>query len=397
MIRKKNNFKIIIYTIIVLWILINLIKYPEKYIFTAKSTLITWFNIIVPSLFPFLVLTELLIEFRFVELIGTLLNPLMEPLFNVSGIGAFPFIMSFSSGYPIGVKLVTTLRKNNTISQTEGQRLLSFCSTSGPMFMVGAVSTVMLNNQNISPLIVIPHYLSAITIGLIFKFYEKNNGNRQSKKNKLNISFNQWLKPNNKFSLGNILTLSVKDSLFSIGTIGGFMIFYSIVVTTLKSSLSTNNFFCIFPFLDNNELFGALLSGIFEITIGCIEISSLSSISLLHKIILINFLIGWSGFSVHSQALSFIQNTDLNGKLYIISKLFHGLLSSLYCLLLYNIIYPKITTPSYNANFYSINSISTIYWTKIALYSIEVLFYSVISLLFYGIIINAINNIDYNK
>ena len=54
---------------------------------------------------------------------------------------------------------------------------------------------------------------------------------------------------------------------------------------------------------------------------------------------MINFLIGWSGFSIHSQALSFISKTDIDNKLYIISKFLHGILSSIFML---NIIYNKV-------------------------------------------------------
>ena len=159
---KKNNISTIIYILISLFVLYNIIIHPQDCIKAASKGLLAWINIVVPSLFPFLVISELLIGLGFVDFIGVLLEPLMVPIFNVSGKGAFPFAMSITSGYPVGVKLVTRLRKDKKISKSEAQRLLSFSSTSGPLFMIGAISTGMLNNPLISPLIVYPHYLGCL-------------------------------------------------------------------------------------------------------------------------------------------------------------------------------------------------------------------------------------------
>jgi len=49
--------------------------------------------------------------------------------------------------------------------------LPSFCSTSGPLFMIGAVAVGMFKNPLLGPLIALSHYLGALTVGLIFRFY----------------------------------------------------------------------------------------------------------------------------------------------------------------------------------------------------------------------------------
>src|SRR5690606_12149993 len=55
----------------------------------------------------------------------------------------------------------------------------------------------------------------------------------------------------------------------------------------------------------------------------------------------------WSGFSIHSQALSFISTTDINGKLYVISKFLHGIFASFYSIILYKLKYNSIIKPSF--------------------------------------------------
>ncbi|WP_077367379.1 sporulation integral membrane protein YlbJ [Anaerosalibacter sp. Marseille-P3206] len=401
--NSKKNLKIIFYLIIFIWLVINLIRFPNNCIIAAKKGLLTWFNIIVPSLFPFFIITDLLINFGFVDLIGTLLEPLMKPIFNVSGKGAFPLVMSFTSGYPVGVKLISSLRKENTFTKVEAQRLLSFCSTSGPIFMIGAVSTGMLNNQTISPLIVLPHYLGAITVGIIFRFYQykRDKNNQKFTKASIKNSFNKLLNYSNNVSIANLLANSIKSGFSSLTIIGGFMIFYSVVVEILKTSnfidIINNIIIAITPLKTNCKILEALLPGLFEITIGCVEISNLTELSFLSKIMIINFLIGWSGFSIHSQALSFIQTTDLNGKIYVFSKLLHGSFSSIYSYILYKLKYTNLTLPSFKPQITFWNTLSITSWIKVSAFSLQILLHSIVFLIIYGLIISSINKILFNK
>lgn len=399
--KYKNN-KITLYLLIFLWLIINIIIFPNNCIIAAKKGLLTWFNIIVPSLFPFFVITDLLINFGFIELIGALLEPLMKPLFNVSGKGAFPLIMSFTSGYPVGVKLVSSLRINNMVSKVEAQRLLAFCSTSGPMFMIGAVATGMFNTQSITPLIVIPHYLGAITVGVIFRFYKKQATPKYNISHMDNVRnlYTKTISSENK-SLGKLLSKSIQNSLYSISIIGGFMIFYSVVAEILKISWLINvlNTFIahITPLNENTQIIKAILSGIFEITIGCAEVTSLSDLSILNKILVVNFLIGWSGLSIISQALSFVQHTDLDGRIYVFSKLLHGCTSCLYSYVIYKLRFKNIILPSFNQINNLVYSISITTWSKIAIFSIVIMFCSIILLIIYGLIINTISKIYKNN
>ncbi len=70
----------------------------------AKNGLTLWANNVVPSLFPFFVITELLSNTNIVHHIGRFFDKMMRPLFNVPGECAFAFIMGLISGYPTGRK-----------------------------------------------------------------------------------------------------------------------------------------------------------------------------------------------------------------------------------------------------------------------------------------------------
>lgn len=359
--RRVTNF---IFLFIVFWVLLGIIKHPKLSVDSGYRGLLTWFNIIIPSLLPFFIVSEIITGIGFVNLIGRLLEPLMKPLFNVPGASAFPFSMSVVSGYPVGAKIVSTLRKENIISKIEAERTLCFSSTSGPLFMLGAVSIGMLNNPSIAPLIMYPHYLGSITLGLLLRFYKKSKNNDNQKENIEHKNYKMTTFKKN-LSIGAILSNGVKNSINTIGLIGGFIMFYSVVMELFFVSKIFNQLVGlinnIFHMNTNEEVIKGFTAGLLEVTTGC-KIIANTNLELIYKILIINFLVGWSGFSIHSQALSFINTTDIDGKIYLFAKFFHGVFSSIYGLILYLVKYKTIIKPSYLPGLYIPESIYPIGW-----------------------------------
>ena len=89
---KKN-----IIPILFLFFTIGLIAFSNNNLQASKTGLLLWANSIVPSLFPFFIAVELLSHTNIVQKLGKILDPIMKPIFNVSGIGSFPLIMGIIS------------------------------------------------------------------------------------------------------------------------------------------------------------------------------------------------------------------------------------------------------------------------------------------------------------
>ncbi|MEI3517742.1 MAG: hypothetical protein V8R50_10820 [Clostridia bacterium] len=87
---------------------------------------------------------------------------------TVFEIGYIPVLMSVLSGYPMGAKIVGDLRRSSEISVGEAKRLMSFCSTSGPAFLIGAVGTGMLGSGFLGGIIAAAHYLGAAVNGMVY-------------------------------------------------------------------------------------------------------------------------------------------------------------------------------------------------------------------------------------
>ena len=337
---KKNHFYILKFKQLILPFLliiftICLVIFSNTNLYAAKSGLLLWANSIVPTLFPFFVATELLSHTNFTYYLGKVLNRFMKPVFNIRGEGSFALIMGIISGYPTGAKIATNFRLNNICSKEECERLLSFTNNSGPLFILGTVGISMFGNSTIGILLLISHLLSAITVGIIFRFWKSNS--QQS-----SITSTSYKTSNANISLSNlggVIGNSITNSINTILLIGGFVVLFSVIISILQNSqllnIFTNLLDPIFNFLHIPEKFTTgFISGILELTNGLNIICNIPEKHLSYNIILASFLLGLGGLSVLLQVWSTIAKTDLSIRPYILGKLLHACISALYTFLL---------------------------------------------------------------
>ena len=321
--------KYIIPILIVLFT-ICLVVFSSSNLLAAKSGLILWATSVVPSLFPFFVATELLSNTSIPQILGRLFNIFMVPLFNIGGEGSFAIIMGIISGYPIGAKIACDFRKKNILSKEECERLLSFTNNSGPLFIIGTIGISMFGSSEIGFLLLITHLLACFTVGFIFRFWKKKylpgiNHDIISFESK-NISFS---------NLGEVLSNSIFNATSTIMMIGGFVVFFSVIISIFKASKLLNTITFIFlPFFKllhiPSSFVAPLFMGILEITNGIAAISSIHIKAISTNIILSAFLLGIGGISVFFQVLSIVSKTDLSIKPYFIGKILQGIFAALY-------------------------------------------------------------------
>ena len=315
-----------------------LVIFSSNNLQAVKSGLTLWANSVVPSLFPFFVATEILMNTNIINVFGKLLNSYMKPLFNVRGEGSFAFIMGIISGYPVGAKIASEFRKNNICSKEECERLLSFTNNSGPLFIIGTVGILMYGSTIIGLLLFITHILAGISVGIIFRFWERDTNS--------NLSFSKRNVENKTVSfsnLGEVLSKSITNSISTIFLIGGFVVIFSCVISILKASGVLNIFTSFISPIFNTfnidtSFISPLICGFLEITNGINSISQIACKKLSINLILTAFLLGFGGLSVFLQVLSITSKTDLSIKPYIYGKLLQGIFASFYTYIFINII-----------------------------------------------------------
>jgi sporulation integral membrane protein YlbJ len=355
--RRKDQLYLMLTSAVATFFVLSLISFPEASYRAAVDGVETWINVVLPALLPFFIGAEIMMGLGIIDFIGIMLEPFMRPLFKTPGISSFVYVMSITSGYPVGVKLTCDLVRQGRCTLAEGQRMLSFCSTSGPLFMIGAVAIGMLGSAEAGTVIALSHYAASIVLGIAFGIIFKGPSSTRatawqlpSIKNALRAMYKRRTEDGRP--IGQLLGDAVREGFNTMLMVGGFIIMFSVVIEIcrLTGLMRYVSDLLALPFgliHSPQPLLEPVLSGMVEITIGSRMVGSVQSVPMLYKVAAASFIIGWSGLCILAQALSFISKTELSAGLYIASKFCHGLLCGIISLVLGRLLLPNRLLPAF--------------------------------------------------
>ncbi|MGB9662776.1 MAG: sporulation integral membrane protein YlbJ [Moorellaceae bacterium] len=335
----------IIFTLAVVSLSAGIILCPRQAFQAALTGLQAWWQIVVPALLPFFVLSQLLMGLGIVHFLGVFLEPLMRPIFNVPGTAAFVVIMGYTSGAPLSALLTAQLRSQGLLTRAEGERLISFTNNASPLFMLGAVAVGMLNDPRLGPAIALAHYGANLCVGLLFRFYR---GGREyappvpfSLKHLPRRAWEALLLAQRQESrpLGQLLSEAVTRSFQVLLTIGGFITIFSVLIQLAQlSGITAGLTWVLSPFfrfmLLDPRSSSAVAAGLLEMTMGT-KMASELPLPLPARLEAISFILGWAGLSIHAQVAAMISSTDLRLAPFILARLLHALLAARLALFFY--------------------------------------------------------------
>lgn len=278
-------------------------------IVTAVNTSFSlWKNKLFPTLFPFLLFSNLLINYGFIEIISEIFKPFMNKFFKVSGKSSFIFFMSMISGIPSNAKYIELLLNKNLISTSEANKILMYTHFNNPLFIIFTIGT-LLHSIKLGIIILISHYLGNFIIGLLVRNINKTNINEEISLKNIKKSLD------NHISFGKTLKNGILDSINTMLLILGVITFFMIITSIIN---------VFFNFHENTK---ALLCGIFEITQGLNFISKLN-IDTIIKGFLMTIIISFGGFSAHIQVMSLLEEKKIRYKPYLLSRVLHSIISA---------------------------------------------------------------------
>ncbi len=303
---------------------LGLLLFPQETMAAARDGLRLCGNVIIPSLFPFFVLSSLVVELGLAGYLGRALEGIMRPLFRVGGACASAFALGFIGGYPVGARTAISLYQNGMCTKTEAERLLSFCNNSGPAFILGVVGAGVFSSSAVGVLLYLAHAAASVCVGVLFRFYRAG-GEGASAAAKAPPRFEA-----KRFTTA--FTGSVTGAFLSTLNICAFVIFFTVVIRLLFLSgvlPGTAKLLGLLlgPLGLDQAWAEKLLTGVLEISSGVWTLAG--SGALAGRLSMAAFMLGWAGFSVHCQVLSFIGDSGLSVRTYLAGKLLHGGLSVL--------------------------------------------------------------------
>ena len=297
-----------------LLLIILLAMSPARYAAACLEGVSLWAKAVLPSLFPFFILTALLTKLGAAEKLADKLSPLTKKC-KLPGVAAYCFLLSILSGYPVGSRIVADLAKNGSITERQAARMSAVCSTSGPMFLIGSVGGAMFGSSKAGVILLASHILTVLLACLAF------------------VPFLKPLPepPPKKFapSADNILYESVYGAVISILCVGGFIAaFYvlSLALSDLQILWLPEKFFGLFfP----QEIARGLCAGLLEATHGCALLASGGGIFALPAAA---FCVTFGGACILCQQLGYLKSAGVKAAPFIGIKALQGIAAFLLCL-----------------------------------------------------------------
>lgn len=238
-------------------------------------------GVLVPTLFPYMIISEMLVRANLGYYIGKHLEKPMRKIFGISGSGAGALILGIICGFPIGAKTASALYSRGELSKDEFGRLLAFCNYPSAPFAVFAVGKNLLGNTSLGIFL----YSLNVVVGLVFGAFS----GRKSKSSNFPHTLKQ---AESKQPLFTIITESVTSAAGAVISVCALVTFFTCAVGCLSA----------FDLINNLPILKAALFSFFELTSGVAACASLTSRQL--AAVLTGAAVGWSGLSVLMQIYS---------------------------------------------------------------------------------------------
>ncbi len=287
--------------------------FPDTAAAGAAAGLDVCLSVLVPSLFPFLVLSVFLVRSGASSLLGRVLEKPARLLFRLPGCCAPAVLMGLIGGYPVGARGAAALLRQGEISQEEARRMTLFCVNAGPAFVLSAVGARFLHSARAGALLLASSLTAGLLLGVLLR------GRRAASPRR-----GRQTPPPCTATAGQALVDSVSDACRSLVAMCCFVVLFSTALAYLAR---------LFP----PGLPLAALSALLEVTGGCRDLAAAGAPPWALAAAL-----GWGGLCVQLQILALPGTPRLPLWQLALARLAHAALAALIALPLCALFPPEI-------------------------------------------------------
>ncbi len=267
-------------------------------------------TVIIPSLFPYMALSELLVFSGVNKLFEGLFGGVFEKIFRIPKCATSAFILGVLCGFPVGAKVSYSLYKQGKINNDDLFHLLIFCNIQSSAFIINTVGISLLGSKNAGAFLYLSILISIIIVGMLYPKFFKQKGSFQ------NLGSHD--QNEKRQGLGATLTSSVKSSVLSILVVCGFVLFFYVICGII---------------IDLGEKLGIpsvvslLICSILEISCGCVEVAS--ALPQNAAFLACAMILGFSGISLHFQIASMCPDAEIKYGRFFTFKILTAIISGI--------------------------------------------------------------------
>lgn len=274
-------------------------------------------TVIVPSLFPFLVLSGVFIRSGLAARVGQRLDGVTRRLFGLPGCCGAVVLVGMVGGYPAGAAATKELLRNGEIGEKQAKHLLRFCVNGGPAFIIGTVGAGLLGSVSKGIMLYAAHLLASLVIGIV--------GRGKAAEEPLVSSASHQ-----SSNMMKTLVESVQSACGALVSMCGFVVLFSAFLTLSDVSGLTRALTGViaFPFTEfgaDVQPLGAMYTAFWEVSCGCVEIAG-GRLGGMFSLFLLGAALGWGGVSVQCQIGGMFSDENLLDSGFVLARAWHALL-----------------------------------------------------------------------
>lgn len=298
-----KNIKYILLTLILILFILNI----KIVINSSKEASILFLNKVFISIFPFIILSDILIYFDYHIFLKNTIGKFISKLFNIDPNVSIIFILSLLTSTPNNGVYIKDMLDNNEIDINTANKIINYTFFPSISFVIGTVGISIYNSFKIGLILWLLIFIYNVSIGLYLR-KEKN----------IYVNNIRIRKKDNFF---NMLRKSIIKGINTSVIVLGYLIIFAIIINLLNK------------YLNINDILFSLISGLLEMTSGIVNISNLN-INLNYKLILTFLILSFNSISIIFQSRSILSNYNINIKRTLIVKLVFSVLISfiLWCI-----------------------------------------------------------------
>lgn len=281
-----------------------MLRFPRPCVNAASNGLNLWFHQMIPTLFPFMILTGVMIQMDLTASYVGFLKPALFPAFRISDCGIYAILVGFLCGFPMGAVVISSLYQKNKISKQEAQYLLCFCNNIGPVYYLGYALPVLGIQSSFWYLIGM--YGIPLLYGIVLRYTIYKNKIKEFKKPSADVM-------NVSTTFLCALDETITSSMEKMMKLGAYMILFQVIASIFTRCLSGQSL--------------AISTGLLEINGG---IKMLASYPKVYPLTLMVF----GGFCCLLQTKTVLSQTDLSLEKYFLHKVILTAVSFVYFLVL---------------------------------------------------------------
>ena len=268
----------------------------------VRETLDLCARVLIPSLFPYMIISVLIIRSGAAEILGAPLAPVVRHLFRLPACSAGAVVLGILCGFPVGAQMAGELYIRGDLTKKEAERLIPLANCAGPAFVIEVVGGCLWNSREFGIFLYTVQLITAWIIAAVAARFTP----------KVKTEYRQTTSAV-ACSVPLCISEAVSTSALSMLKICGFIAFFSVLVSSVQN---------LFAFLKIPGV-SVFIASLLEFTVGSKLAAETGGMI---GAFLTGLTVGWSGLSVFSQCMTFTSPAGIRLRFALISKAVQGLL-----------------------------------------------------------------------